>query len=142
MGHVLALFVAMASVVDEAEAMPATVAIGYVSSEVVRSGVDLSALLRTSFEEELPGLDLRRAAPRQVLLSASLMRLDAEASADKASVTCVVSAMLIDVKRGTVFAIVEGRARVENAKVAPSLERAAMSSAVRSALARLPEAMK
>ena len=125
----------------DAEA-PATLSLGDVSSEVVREDVDLGAMLRASFERELGGVDLRRAAPRQVRLSASLVRMDTEASLKKASVTCVVSALLIDVKRGTVVAIVEGRARAENETIAKSLERAALAGAVRSALARVPEALQ
>jgi hypothetical protein len=123
-------------------AAPATIALGDVSSEVVRKDVDLGALLRGSLAQELALVDLTSAAPRHVILSASLVRMDAEWSAERVTVTCVVSAMLLDEKRGTVFALLEGRARAENATVVPALERAAMEGAVRSAIARLPEAMK
>ena len=124
-------------------AAPASIALGQVSSEVVRKDVDLGALLRASLASGLVEVDLKRAAPRQAILSASLLRMDAEPSADgTTAVTCVVSAMLVDARRGTVFALLEGRARAENTSVAPALERAAMEGAVRSALARVPEAMK
>lgn len=127
---------------DSAASAPATIALGAVSSEVVRKDIDLGAWLRLSLARELGGVDLKRAAPRQVILSASLVRMDSVTTAGKVTVTCVVTALLFDVKRGTMFAALEGRARAENASVAPSLERAAMEAAVHSALARVPEAMK
>jgi hypothetical protein len=57
-------------------------------------------------------------------------------------VVCVVSATVRDKKKGAIVAVLEGRARAENEeRLAALLERAAMKSAVRGALARLPEAL-
>jgi hypothetical protein len=116
------------------------VALGEVSTIVERRDVDLRALLRSSLEQELHALDLSQVPKgRPAILSVSLVSMDTLPSAGDAPVTvCVVSATLRDAKRGAIFAILEGRARGPN-DVAP---RAIVQTAVRGALARVPEALR
>jgi hypothetical protein len=118
---------------------PDPVALGEVSSSVERRDVDLRELLRSTLEEELRALDLSRVPhKRRVILSASLVSMDTIPSQDDRSVTmCTVSATLRDARRGGVFAIVEGKARGPSDVGA----RAIMRTAVRGALARIPEAI-
>ena len=125
-------------------AAPPPITIGEVTSEVVREDVDMNLLLRGVLEQELSGVDVAKPArPRPAILSLSLVRMDREmAPNDKAQVTCVVSATVRDQKKGALLAVLEGRARAENEqRLVALLERAALKSAVRGALARLPEAL-
>jgi hypothetical protein len=120
------------------------ITIGEVTSEVVREDVDMNLVVRGVLEQELPGVDVAKPArPRPAILSLSLVRMDREAAPDnKAQVTCVVSATVRDQKKGALLAVLEGRARAENEeRLVVLLERAALKSAVRGALARLPEAL-
>jgi hypothetical protein len=139
----LALVVALGLPIADAGAAPEPVAIGEVSTSVARGDVDLGAELRTMIADELRALDLRGVPPaRAAILSASLVRMDVTASGATVSVACVLSATLRDAKRGVLFAVLEGRARGEDdPRRLRALERAAMQSAVRGALARVPEAL-
>jgi hypothetical protein len=127
----------------EASAAEKKVAIGEVSTNVVRSDVDLSALLRSTIELELAGLDLSGVDRKDAtILSVSLVRMDTVPSAHGPSTTCVVSATLRTKKGGTVFAILEGRAHAENGASQQNAEANAMQGAVRGAIVRLPEALR
>jgi hypothetical protein len=76
------------------------------------------------------------------VLSVSVVRLESHV-ASPADVTCVVSATLRDRRGGSVFAVMEGSARGQDepGRVL-ALERNTLRAAVRSAVARVPEAMK
>ena len=119
------------------------IALGEVSSAVEREDVDLGGMLRALVEQELPGVDVGRPRPKPSILSLSLVEMQrTPTGANKSAVSVVVSATLRDKKRGAVIAVLEGRARAENEeRLAPLLERAAMKSALRGALDRLPEAL-
>ncbi len=130
-------------------APPQPVAIGEVTSEVLREGVDMPLAVRSVVEQELPAVDMGGRAARPAILSVALVRMerapsaDANASANKrTSVACVVTATVRDKRKGAIVAVLEGRARAENEeRFVPLLERAVLKSAVRGALARLPEAL-
>jgi hypothetical protein len=125
-------------------APPAPIAIGEVTSEVTREGVDVALELRTVVEQELPAVDMAgRPKPRPAILSVALVRLERAASADnKTTVACFVTATVRDKRKGAIVAVLEGRARAENEdRFALLLEHAVLKSAVRGALARLPEAL-
>jgi hypothetical protein len=83
----------------------------------------------------------------RAVLSVAIVRLDARGSSpgqgtQVSQVTCVVSATLRDAKRGSVFAVLEGSARGEDAPARlGGLRRRTMRAAVASAVARVPEAM-
>ncbi len=116
------------------------VALGEVSTRIVRSDVDLGEVLRKAVEGELATLEVPHGGGRgPVILSASLVRMETEGD----RLSCVVSATLRTARGGTMIAIVEGRARIETqAPVSLSLVRQAVEAAVRSALVRVPEALR
>ena len=122
------------------------VALGEVSSTVERRDVDLRALLRTSAEEELRALDLRGIpATRRSILSVSLVKMEtaqeAAPAGNKTVTTCIVSATLRDARRGAIFAVLEGRARGES-DAGGTGTGMFVRTAVRGAVARIPEALK
>lgn len=139
---IIALTVALTSFAGPASAAQKKVAIGEVSTSVVRDDTALSALLRRVIESELAGVDLSRVARKDAsILSVSLVRMDTDAQGK--ATTCVVSATLRTKKGGAVFAILEGRARAENgASSQKSAEAHALQEAVRGAIVRLPEALQ
>jgi hypothetical protein len=142
--RILAPLVAIALVAVPASGATPPITIGEVTSAVVREDVDMNALLRGVLEQELPGVDMGgRARQRPAVLSLALVRMDrAPADENKAQVTCVVSATVRDKQKGALVAVLEGRARAENEeRLVSLLERATLKSAVRGALARLPEAL-
>lgn len=132
---------AAASGTDAGE-KPSLIAVGEVSTNVVRSDVDLPGVLRAALAEELPTLDLSQARRRPVILSVSLVQMDTEATSAGASSTCVISATLRNKRGGNLFAVLHGRAQARDvAKERRNAERAALRSAVQGALAHLPEAL-
>jgi hypothetical protein len=133
---------ALMTIVTFAQAAGEPVALGEVSSSVTRGDLDLRALLRSASEEELRAVDWTQVhTSRRAILSMSLVRMDSIASRDSKATTCVVSATLRDAKRGAIFAILEGRARATSDPSAP-VERSTIQTAVRGALARIPEALR
>jgi hypothetical protein len=141
---IIALSLAVATSTGEASGAEKKVALGEVSTNIVRSDVDLPALLRTALESELAGLDLSRVSRKDAsILSVSLVRMDTEPTSRGASTTCVISATLRTKKGGAVFAILEGRARTDNAASSQkNAEANAIQGAVRGAIVRLPEALR
>jgi hypothetical protein len=126
-----------------ASAADPAVTVGEVSAAAAqRDDVDLTAL-RAMAEGAVQSLDeVHLPRGTHAVLSVSVVRLESRAS-DAAEVSCVVSATLRDRARGSVFAILEGSARGKDAPHRMhSLERATLGAAVRSAIARVPEAMK
>ena len=120
----------------------AIVAVGEVSTSVVRPDVDVPGVLRATVVEELPSIDLSRARRRPMILSVSLVRMETESTPDGPSTTCVISAALRTKKGGNLFAILEGRAKAQNgADPSFAQERLALRGAVRGALERIPEAL-
>jgi hypothetical protein len=128
---------------EGARADEPAVVLGEVTAQAAkRDDVDLGAL-RAAAEDAVKSLDEAH-LPKgtHVVLSVSVVRLESRAS-DAAEVTCVVSATLRDRARGSVFAVVEGTARGQDApKRLRELERAILHAALRSAVARVPEAVK
>lgn len=108
-------------------------------SVVSRADGPVAPLLRTTAESELGALDLTH-VKRDAVLSVSLVRLDTEQRGNATSVTCVVSATLRTKTGGTIFAILEGRARVDSSSDAA--KRQSLRSAVHGAMTRVPEALK
>ena len=117
------------------------VAVGEVSTNVVRSDVNVPEVLRAAVAEELPALDLSRARKRPVILSVSLVRMETEQTAGGALTTCVISAALRTKKEGNLFAILEGRANGQASDVSSAQEREVLRGAVHGALARIPEVL-
>ena len=88
---------------------------------------------------DLSGVDSRE----RFLLSASLVKMQTQADRDQTSVSCQVKATLRRQRGGALHAVLSGRARVEDG---PERQRAAellaMQAAVRSAIRRVPEALR
>jgi hypothetical protein len=119
------------------------VALGEVTALAAqRDDVDLAAL-RAEAEGALQSLeDSHLPRGTHAVLSVSVVRLESHAGGS-AEVSCLVSATLRDRARGSVFAILEGSARgQDDPRRMRVLERATLGAALRSAIARVPEAMK
>jgi hypothetical protein len=131
--------VAATTVSSVLHATGARVALGEVTTRVVRSDVDLGEVLRDAVRVELVSLETPHAERGPLILSASLVRMDT----DGAKVTCVVSAMLRTARGGTMLAIVEGKAGVvTEAPLTPGLARQAVAAAARAAVVRVPDALR
>jgi hypothetical protein len=118
------------------------VVIGEVSSQVATRGVDYKSLLRATSEEELRGLDWSR-VPRgkRVVASIALVRMDTFEEPKTKDSTCEISATLRDARGGSVFAILEGKARAKTDGAGTS-EMDALRGALHGALARIPEVLR
>jgi hypothetical protein len=129
--------------IEGAHADEPAVVLGEVTAQAAkRDDVDLDAL-RAAAADAVKSLDEAH-LPRgtHVVLSVSVVRLESHAS-DSAEVSCVVSATLRDRARGTVLAVIEGTARGQDAPTRlRTLEQAILHAALRSAVARVPEAVR
>jgi hypothetical protein len=132
-----------AVVLAPADAAERDLAVGEVTSRVVRTDVDLGALVRTSLDHALHDLELLPRTPerkKHVVLSVALQ--DMAFDTPTRSVTCSVSVALRTARGGAMFATLEGRARVGMASGRQATaEGRAIDAAVRAALARVPEAL-
>jgi hypothetical protein len=139
----LSFVLALAAVAAPVTAGEKRVVIGEVSSQVVRSGFDYESLLRAASEDELRTLDLSRVpSGKRVIVSVALVRLDTLAQPSGADTTCVVNATLRDARAGTVFAMLEGKARASGAGAGGTVERSVMQGALHGALGRIPEVLR
>ena len=106
--------------------------------------LNVADLLRHDAEAELAAIDWTHAKLRhRYTLSAVIVRLDSAPLGERAlSASCTISAAVRD-ERGSLLAIVEGRARAEDAATAGiAAERDALAGAVRSAITAVPEAIR
>jgi hypothetical protein len=137
----LAVPVTLSSPLDAAER---PVVLGEIAAVVKRADVDLARLLRTTLERELSTLDLSR-VPRgsHWVLSAALVRLDAETVAGTTRASCVISTTLREAKTGAIRAIMEGRARAENdPKHSLTAEKGAVTAAAHGAVKSIPDVVR
>ena len=116
------------------------VAVGEVSASTP-SG-EFSIPLRSALNEGVAGLTV--AAPRdRFVLSATLLRLDAEQVGRGARASAEVSIVLRRARQQTLYAVIKGHATAEAAESSLGETRDdALRAAVRSALRRLPEALR
>jgi hypothetical protein len=130
---------------DSAASRPVT--LGEVSTSAAAGSTRLTNvadLLRHDAEVELAAIDWTRAKLRHhYTLSAVVTRLDSAPLGERAlAASCTISAAVRD-ERGALLAIVEGRARAEDAAAAGmAAERDALAGAVRSAITAVPEAIR
>ena len=88
-------------------------------------------------------LDLSRVPQgKRVIVSVALVRLDTLAEPRATDATCEVSATLRDARAGTVFAILEGKARAKSADAPGQVESSVVHGALHGALARIPEVLR
>ena len=98
----------------------------------------MTPILRTALESEMGDLDLH-GTRRAAILSASLVRLDAQGHGIASSATCVVSVTLRS-RDGVLFAMLEGRAQAQGES--SHVPESALRGAVHGALMRVPDALK
>jgi hypothetical protein len=132
---------------DPGAAAPVTLA--EVASQVEPGATrlqNLTALLRHRVEAEIGAIDwTKEGLRRRYTLSASVVRLDTSRSDAGLQVSCTVSAAVRDTERGTLLAIVQGKARVEGAGPAgpgAEAERSALAGAVRGAITAVSQAIR
>ena len=106
---------------------------------VAKTPADMTPSLKSALDAEMRDLDLR-AARKDAVLSVSLVKLETEQQHDGSAATCVVSATLRSRDGGTIFAILEGRARAQGQS--SHVDVSALRGAVHGALSRVPEALK
>ena len=128
----------------EPKAVPVTLA--EVASQVDARATrlrNLPDLLRQDVEAELAAIDWQRAkVRRRYRLSAAVVTLSSATGERTLSASCVVSAAVRD-DRGVLLAVVEGRARAEDAPAAAErAERDALAAAARSAIKAVPESIR
>jgi|SRR5688572_16913362 hypothetical protein len=134
--------VALAASADAAPAPPVT--LGQITTRLELRRSDLERAFRNTVQEELQRSGLSRIPSRErFVLSAALVQLDTRTKSRRAQSTCVVSATLSNARGGALHAIIDGRARAEDAPGAThQAELAAMRSAVESVFRRVPQALK
>lgn len=124
------------------------VRVAEVSSRVDPSSVqlgDVVVALRRNAEVELGAIDWDKEGVRRgYVVSASVTHLSSNKGEGALTAHCTVSATLRDAGRGTVLAIVQGRAFAEEPAQGDraTAERSALRGAVRGAVAALPEAIR
>lgn len=135
---------ALLAVSSPADAGRAPLALGSVTTKVSRRSEGLEQAFRGMVERELTAMDLSNVkSSEHYVLSAALVKMETSSNTERARTTCVVSATLTREKGGALHAVIQGRARAEEApSEARTAELSAMRAAVHSALKRVPEALK
>jgi hypothetical protein len=134
---------AAAALALPAQAGERRIVIGEVSSRVVRSGVNYERVLRAASEEELKTLDLSLVPhEKRVIVSVALVKLETLGEPQAIDSSCEISATLRDAKGGTLFAILQGRARTKGGGPPGTVESAVVHGALHGALARIPEVLR
>lgn len=137
----VALCAALVAVTAVSDARVPAVTIGRITSEKPTTP-DVQRELKSAVVSELGRMDLSSAKERFVL-SASLVTLETVTTSDQVQSKCVVTAELARKKGGTLRAVFRGSARAIDAKDAKkTAELAALRAAVRTAIKRLPEAVR
>jgi len=138
-----AVWVAVSMVALSANAGDRPIVIGEVSSQVARDGVDYAGWVRSASEEEVRGLDVSHVPHgKQVIVSVALVRMDTLAETRTTDTTCEISATLRDAKRGSVFAVLNGKARAKSGGAPRTVELSALQGALHGALARIPDVLR
>jgi hypothetical protein len=124
-----------------ANAVAPTVQLGEVTMQVPRK--DLKAF-RETVKSELGRLDFSAVGNKEhYVLSAALVQMSTRSTDGQSESTAVVSATLRREKGGDLRAMIRGRAQAtDDSAKSSAAERSAMQAAVRSALRRLPEALR
>ena len=99
--------------------------------------------LRSLLRAELSSDDFARIKSKErYMLSATIVRLDSVQSNDSVRATCVVSVALLRDNGSTLYAIIHGRATVDEAKAHVDIAQSdALRAAVHSAMVRVPKAL-
>ena len=135
---VVVSFGILAAAAPTADAESRHLSLGEIAVVAKTPARDMKPSLKSALDAEMRELDLRTAR-KDAVLSVSLVKLDTEQQRGSASATCVVSATLRSRDGGTIFAILEGRARAQGGG---HVDESALRGAVHGALSRVPEALK
>jgi hypothetical protein len=142
--NVIIALIAVATSGTVAASAPASsprVFLGEVSAATGASPAERE-MMRTAVMEELRSLDLPPRGEHYVL-SAALIRMDARRDVEGAEIACVVSTTLRAASSGALHAIIDGRARVrDSAQAFAAARREAIGRAARSAVRRVPDAVR
>ena len=100
--------------------------------------------VRKQAEAELASLDWGHHKPsRKFKLSASVTKLEGTRERGVAAASCTVTAAIRDAERGTLLAVVEGRARAEAEPTAAKIAlQDALDGAIRGAIGSVPAAIR
>jgi hypothetical protein len=139
-GSFFAIALSLSGARSDARISP--VALGEV--HVPKPDATLRHEFRNLVQHELGRLNFDDVRPRdRYVLSAALLQISTHQSDGQSESVAVVSATLRSERGGTLHAMLEGRAQaVEAPDQARNGEQTAMRAAVRSALTRVPEALK
>ena len=131
-----ALTVLLALATDASAATDSEVALSEVAPPPPAWGVD-AATLEAAAKGEIQRIhvDGAKRKNRRVLVSVALVHID------DTPVGFTVNAILRDAKSGTMIAIIEGRAHVEEGKPTADLKKQVAHAAVRSAVRQIPQAL-
>ncbi len=142
--HARAVVIAIAlscGVANVSDAKAPAVTIGRITSEEPTTPA-VQRELESAVKHELGRMDLSDAKGRFVL-SASLVKLETTTSSNHVQSRAVVTAELAHKKGGSLRAVFRGSARATDAKnAAKTAELAALRAAVKTAIKRLPEAVR
>jgi hypothetical protein len=130
-----AILLATTTLVGEAGATDAAIAVGEVAPPPAGAGIDAAAL-RDAAAAEIKQIDASRLpGRRKVVVSLAVTRAQAAAT-----IACTVNAMVRDARTGVMLAIIEGGAEAQGPASEEVRGRVARA-AVRSAVRRIPNAL-
>lgn len=114
--------------------------VGEVAAEVPQVAVRA----RSALYDELTQLALPPAAQRGAasIVSMSVVKLERSRRGPARGIECVVSATLRDARKGTLYAVLEGRARLDDGALSPHAEQAVLRGAIHGAVAQIPRALR
>lgn len=137
-----AALIAVLCVAPSADAGKPPISIGRISTRVPKRA-DVRRELESAVQRELGRIDWSGVRGKQrYVLSASLTKMETVTEGGQSESTCVVSATLTR-EGGALHAVLQGRARaVDRRAAARDAELGALRAAVRSAIGRVPEALR
>lgn len=105
---------------------------------------ELRSVFRSALRDELSVVDFANVKTRErYMLSATLIQLDSVVTSNTVRATCVVSVALLRDGGTTLHAVIRGRATAEEGKAHADIAQGdALHAAVRSALTRVPQALR
>ena len=137
----MALLGATLCVAVTADAGKAPVTLGRVTTRV-QKGPEVRQALESAVTQELSKVVSSVKSRERYVLSAALVKMETVTESDQAETTCVVSATLTR-EGGALHAVLQGRARAtDHKRAARDAELGALRAAVRSAIGRVPEALR
>lgn len=112
--------------------------------EVEAEAPQVAQRAKSALYDELTLLALPPSAQRSAasVVSMSVVKLERSRRGESRRIECVVSATLRDARKGTLYAVLEGRARLEDGAQSPQAEQAVLRGAIHGAVAQIPRALR